>query len=113
MALLVDGIRMIYGDAPRAGFWGRQSRGLFLLVATIAPLIGAAVLGILGRLLRQWLMAELGRPHAFRGFWTILFIAATLLLSFIALTRSEERRVGKECRSRWSPAEVKKHVDAS
>src|SRR5574337_1486835 len=23
--------------------------------------------------------------------------------SFIALTRSEERRVGKECRSRWSP----------
>ena len=86
MALLVDGIRMIYGDAPRRGFWGRQFRGLFLLLATIAPLIAAAVLGILGRLLRQWLMAELGRPHALRGLWTFLFIAATLLLSFIALT---------------------------
>ena len=24
-------------------------------------------------------------------------------LSVAALTRSEERRVGKECRSRWSP----------
>ena len=23
--------------------------------------------------------------------------------SFVVLTRSEERRVGKECRSRWSP----------
>ena len=25
------------------------------------------------------------------------------ILSYITLTRSEERRVGKECRSRWSP----------
>ena len=25
------------------------------------------------------------------------------LISFLGLTRSEERRVGKECRSRWSP----------
>ena len=24
-------------------------------------------------------------------------------LTFIAIVRSEERRVGKECRSRWSP----------
>ena len=26
-----------------------------------------------------------------------------ILLSFAAISRSEERRVGKECRSRWSP----------
>ena len=26
-----------------------------------------------------------------------------LLRELVALTRSEERRVGKECRSRWSP----------
>ena len=26
-----------------------------------------------------------------------------LFISFIAIYRSEERRVGKECRSRWSP----------
>ena len=33
-------------------------------------------------------------------------IAAVVFLTLIAclvLTRSEERRVGKECRSRWSP----------
>ena len=33
--------------------------------------------------------------------------ARTLLVDFLrdhlGLTRSEERRVGKECRSRWSP----------
>ena len=28
---------------------------------------------------------------------------ATLLAAILVLTRSEERRVGKECRSRWSP----------
>ena len=40
----------------------------------------------------------------------ILFTATTLILSVIfwflspvKFTRSEERRVGKECRSRWSP----------
>ena len=33
------------------------------------------------------------------------FIAAFIVqaLTFVALLRSEERRVGKECRSRWSP----------
>src|SRR3712207_3779941 len=30
-------------------------------------------------------------------------IAAILILILAALLRSEERRVGKECRSRWSP----------
>ena len=33
---------------------------------------------------------------------TGLVLRDTLLLEF-SLTRSEERRVGKECRSRWSP----------
>ena len=31
----------------------------------------------------------------------VVFVIAALLL--LALLRSEERRVGKECRSRWSP----------
>ena len=28
---------------------------------------------------------------------------ASLILAMLAFRRSEERRVGKECRSRWSP----------
>ena len=30
-------------------------------------------------------------------------VAICLISFFITLIRSEERRVGKECRSRWSP----------
>ena len=30
-------------------------------------------------------------------------LAVIFTLMFIGLIRSEERRVGKECRSRWSP----------
>ena len=33
--------------------------------------------------------------------WIIIFLVVLLLAGI--LIRSEERRVGKECRSRWSP----------
>ena len=33
----------------------------------------------------------------------VFFIGVLILSSFITKSRSEERRVGKECRSRWSP----------
>src|SRR5256714_8120894 len=35
--------------------------------------------------------------------WTRTRFALPLVSSIKAMTRSEERRVGKECRSRWSP----------
>src|SRR5256885_4690542 len=35
-------------------------------------------------------------------------VAAIALVAVGALARSEERRVGKECRSRWSPYHLKK-----
>ena len=34
---------------------------------------------------------------------TPYFDIATIIIGLILLGRSEERRVGKECRSRWSP----------
>ena len=33
----------------------------------------------------------------------LLRIIARIYVEFVQNTRSEERRVGKECRSRWSP----------
>src|SRR2546429_2329069 len=45
-------------------------------------------------------------PSAVLGSAGALLVAIGLLLGVAALTqlqRSEERRVGKECRSRWSP----------
>ena len=35
--------------------------------------------------------------------YTDLISTGSLLCSLLSFTRSEERRVGKECRSRWSP----------
>ena len=32
-----------------------------------------------------------------------ILLCATMILHLVFHTRSEERRVGKECRSRWSP----------
>src|SRR5256885_9389927 len=32
-----------------------------------------------------------------------IFCQLSMLVGFLLRTRSEERRVGKECRSRWSP----------
>ena len=51
--------------------------------------------------LQQWLA-----DFAYRvtiPWW--IFVLAGLVATFIAMitVRSEERRVGKECRSRWSP----------
>ena len=36
-------------------------------------------------------------------FVLVFFSLVAIFAGFISLTRSEERRVGKECRSRWSP----------
>ena len=35
--------------------------------------------------------------------YTLIKTVAIYLLTALPLLRSEERRVGKECRSRWSP----------
>ena len=53
MKLIMEGIHMIYQDEERPGFLHRQLRGLVLLLATIAPLLGAAVVGVFGRPLHR------------------------------------------------------------
>src|SRR6266849_888047 len=86
MKLIMEGIHVIYGDEEKPGFLHRQLRGLLLLVVTIAPLLGAAVLGILGKPLRHWIAHEIGNPHPMQAWWTVFFPAATILLAMMALT---------------------------
>src|SRR5215475_2252330 len=86
MKLIMEGIHIIYHDVEKPGFWHRQLRGLLLLVATIAPLIIAAVLGVFGRPLRHWFAGELGETHPFHGLWTLFFPIAAFFLSLAALT---------------------------
>src|SRR2546429_5171313 len=54
-----------------------------------------------------WLSADLMSPYAFYQFWLNVSDAEVpgllRVFSFRSRERSEERRVGKECRSRWSP----------
>jgi membrane protein len=86
MKLVMEGIHIIYGDEERVGFLHRQIRGLMLLVVTIAPLLGAAILGILGRPLRRWMAQEIGRHTLPQGWWTFFFPAAAIVLAMMALT---------------------------
>ena len=86
MKLIMEGIHMIYGDTEKPGFLHRQLRGLLLLVATIAPLLVAAILGVFGRPLRHWITQELGDSHPFHRLWPLFFPLAAFTLSLAALT---------------------------
>src|SRR5271163_2965095 len=86
MRLLMDGIHKIFGDQVQPGFLHRQIRGLALLLVTIAPLLAAAILGVLGRPLRQWLSREFGAQHFLQGWWTFFFPAVAIALALLALT---------------------------
>jgi membrane protein len=86
MKLVMQGIHLIYGDKEEIGFLHRQIRGLLLLLVTIAPLLGAAILGVLGRPLRQWIAREIGNRDTVHAGWTFFFHAAAILLAMMALT---------------------------
>ncbi len=86
MKLVMEGIHIIYGDKEMPGFLHRQLRGLLLLLITMAPLLGAAILGILGRPLRHWIAHEIGKHSALQGWWNVFFPAAAMVLAMLALT---------------------------
>jgi membrane protein len=86
MKLVMEGIHIIYGDEEKPGFLHRQLRGLLLLLITIAPLLGAAILGILGRPLRRWIAHEVGKHSILQGWWNVFFPVAAMLLAMMALT---------------------------
>ena len=79
-----------------------RSYGPKLTEAMITFLIGIVLIKVVLKLTKRWLkkgpMDEV--THVFMINIVKIFLWVILL---IALCRSEERRVGKECRSRWSP----------
>jgi membrane protein len=86
MRLLMEGIHIIYGDRGRPSFLARQLRALALLILTIAPLLVAAVLGVFGRPLRQFVGAELGKGPSVQTLWGIFFHGVAILLAMAAVT---------------------------
>ncbi|GAC1638868.1 MAG: hypothetical protein NVS9B14_19660 [Candidatus Acidiferrum sp.] len=85
MKLIMEGVHSIYGDVEKPGFLHRQWRGLVLLLATIAPLLLASVLGVFGRPIRLWFSRELGGNNPLHGLWSFFFPLAAMLLSVSAL----------------------------
>ena len=86
MKLVMEGIHTIYGDEEKPGFLHRQLRGLLLLLITIAPLLGASILGILGKLLRHWIAHEVGKHSMLQGWWNVFFPLVAMLLAMAAVT---------------------------
>ena len=86
MRLLMEGIHTIYGDPERPSFLARQLRALALLILTIAPLLVAAILGIFGRPLREWLGSEFGKGPSVQALWAVFFHGIAILLAMIAVT---------------------------
>jgi membrane protein len=86
MKLLMEGIHLIYEDEERMGFIHRQLRGLLLLIITMAPILGAGILGVFGRQIRTWLTRELGRNMPVHFVWLVFFPAVAMILAMLALT---------------------------
>jgi len=86
MKLVMQGIHTIYGDTQEFGFLHRQVRGLMLLLITIAPLLGAAILGVLGKPIRRWIAHEVGKHTILQGWWNVFFPLAAIVLAMMALT---------------------------
>jgi membrane protein len=86
MKLVMEGIHIIYGDTEKPGFLQRQFRGLMLLLITVAPLLGAAILGVLGKPLRRWIAHEVGKHGILQGWWNFFFPEAAMVLAMLALT---------------------------
>src|SRR5713226_956694 len=86
MKLVMQGIHTIYGDTQEFGFLHRQVRGLILLLTTIAPLLGAAILGVLGKPIRRWIAHEVGKHTVLQGWWNVFFPVMAMVLAMMALT---------------------------
>src|SRR5690554_7002726 len=75
------------------------------VLASSAMMLGAGVSALVTVGMIE-LIRRLGRVEASAAMgvvFTSLFALGVLLLEWHGASRSEERRVGKECRSRWSP----------
>src|SRR5260370_3899481 len=73
MKLVMHGIHAIYGDTDELGFLHRQVRGLMLLLVTIAPLLGAPILGVRGTPLRKSIPPDFANPAIFHCCWNFFF----------------------------------------
>src|SRR3989441_7246673 len=81
-----------------------RARVVEVLLGDLHRVVSGVQLGITLTSLAIGALGEATFAKMFQAIWPATFAAHTALFAHaIALARSEERRVGKECRSRWSP----------
>ena len=85
-------------------------RSEFSKVTIFRAIIGCGIIQVLMAMMSQWMSAsaviELSwgvEAICYFMMSAYIILQSTYLLKTFKKDRSEERRVGKECRSRWSP----------
>ena len=84
------------GAVPKTVAATRGARALLFLTGVYGGFVQASAGFLLLPLMTGLLHYDLMRANALK-------ILCTLVFTTVSRSRSEERRVGKECRSRWSP----------
>jgi Virulence factor BrkB len=85
MKLIMEGIRLIYGDQERHSFIGRQFRGMLLFCVTIVGWMMAVALSVFSHPLRQWMTLGFSQSAVVRGFWNIMLPIMGLILAMLVL----------------------------
>src|SRR3989449_11164039 len=96
LGTLREGIEMFLIVALAATYLRKSGRAALLSAVGWGTATAVAASVVLG----TWLAEVAVLPK-----WEALLalVAAVLVITMVIYMRSEERRVGKECRSRWSP----------
>jgi membrane protein len=85
MKLMMEGIRLIYGENQKHSFLIRQLRGLLLFSVSIVAWVAAVALSVFGRPLRQWMIREFGTSQLVRGFVTVILPLLAMILAMLVL----------------------------
>ena len=100
MKLIMEGIRLIYGDRERHSFLGRQLRGLLLFCVWIVAWLLAVALSVFGRPMRQWMTRGFGQSLLARGFWTVILPVLAMLVAMLVLALIY--RVARPAATTWT-----------
>src|SRR6202042_2137457 len=97
-------VRTFFGSSTRGATATGLAAGLLATATLVTTGLATALGAVFGAVLEAATFEAVAfEPVAFAAVFAVLFGIALLLFfeGFAAEARSEERRVGKECRSRW------------
>jgi len=100
MKLIMQGIRLIYGDRARHSFLGRQLRGLILFAVSAVAWLVAVALSVFAGPVRQWMIRGFGKSPVVHGFWNLMLPVLAMILAMVVLALIY--RVARPAATTWS-----------